>query len=176
MLFKLIVLSPFELPYSSNRGKYNVGDLIQFDTKNKEHIQHLLRLLEDVQYSRFIQPLQKLPDDLVKEFNKSIKSQTVEDTSTFEKPNSDLLKEDQKEKLNKILRPLEGPNESKIKEDNSEIKSKVAERKKARYDELDKLHWAKLKKLAEEQYNLEYKKFEKDIVINDILSIDFPDK
>lgn len=168
MIIKVIVLSPFELPYSKHRGRYSTGDYIQFDTKSHEEVQTLLRLLEDSRYSSYIQPLKPLPEGLKEKEKQEVKEST---SDTFTKSNTEVLKDTQEEKVNKILQPATLI-ESETKEEKEVVKEEISQEE--RYLFLDELHWTHLRALAEEEHGLTYEKFNKDKVIEDILSLEYP--
>lgn len=175
MLVKLITLSPFTLPFSKKRGMYKVGDPIQFDIKDEEEKASLLRILEDVSLKRYVQLVTSLPDSLISSNVVGSKSKRKPDLSI----GNQSTEERTQEKVNKTLAPPTLVEDVKSKELEVKIKENkvdesVYKAKKDRFTELDELHWTRIRKIAEEEHGLVYDKFDKDVVINDILKQEFP--
>lgn len=175
MRVKFLVLSPFELSFSNKRGRYKVGDSIEFDTDNPEERSYIDRLLEQVSIKRYIQlvypSIEKLQaDNLVStpSFKPAVStSNEIGNQTTSERTQKQLNKLLQRPVLETVEKEVQEPAVVKPSDD-------LLIQKQKRYDELDELHWTKLKKLAEEEHNLVFDKFDKDVVITAILDVEFP--
>lgn len=189
MHIKLLVLSPFDLPFSPKKGKYTVGDSIYFNLKSPDEKSVLVKLLSDIRYKNIVQPISQLPEEITKELQVTNSLLTEGKVSKYE---TVKVEEREQHKLNQILKPAapisEEPKvvvekleqEVKSKEIQEETNSEV-EVEKSTFDsereeskaKLEKMHWASLRKLAEETYGLTYVDFDKHLVIEDILKIQF---
>lgn len=184
MHIKLLVLSPFELPFSSKRGRYTVGDSIYFNLKSADEKSVLVKLLSDIRYKNIVQPITKLPAEVTKELQVTNSLLTEGKVSSYEEVK---VEEREQHKLNQILKPaapvseepktVVEPLEQEVKPKEEPVEEKEEEKPSAEYEEskakLEKMHWASLRKLAEEQYGLTYEDFDKHVVIEDILKIQF---
>ena len=197
MIVKLLVLSPFELAYSNRAGRYTVGDNIPFDISKKDDRGLLVKLLSDGKYKNMLQCLdeKKMDEALLNEIKPV--NRLLQDGVAPKKEELDIKAKEQ-EQLDQMLKPaaLVNPNpksvvekleevakdrkvvakpvveeKPEVKEEEPEVDVKAL--KEARYQELDEMHWATLRKLAEEEYNLTYPKFDKDKAIADILRTQF---
>lgn len=190
MQVKLLVLSPFELPFSNKRGRYTVGDSIYFNLKSADEKAVLIKVLSDVRYRNIVQPTTKLPEEITQELHTG---NPLLDEGRVPQYETVKVSDQEKKKLNQLLQPptlveekkkvvvesveqtVEPIAEKPVVEEEPAVEEEVSldEEREAFKADLQNKHWATVRKLAEETFGLTYAEFDKSEAIEDILKVKF---